>query len=312
VILVPRTIYMETQYQMKVNNYAGIYAYSYKNKVPLTYLSTELEYPLEEEEVYCIRMMVSLSDLSKYACNNVGLYISNQRPTSRQIQSYAIEPQILASKNRIVEEQYTFISICRMYKAEGGEKFIVIGNFAKPEDTKWKKMKRPKGFHTPQSYDAYYYIEGVSVIPMDSIEECSCEKGGIKMNVVYSENISAEANDEEEKLIANTKAYFEFNKTEILPNSKAQLDSMINMLISKPSLKLEIIGYTEEQEQLKLSDDEDISLDRAKVVFDYLVSKGIKSDRMIYKGNKDSNPVDDSNTTVARSKNRRVEFKLVK
>ncbi|MFQ5335440.1 MAG: hypothetical protein ACE5DN_05135, partial [Flavobacteriales bacterium] len=163
------------------DNYAGIYAWSYKNKVPVTFLSTELEYPLEEEEVYCIKMMVSLADLSKYACNNLGLYISNQKPTGKQILSYVIEPQLKAAKNRILDEQYVFESLCKMYKAEGGEKFILIGNFSRPEETKWKKVKRPKGFSKPQTRDAYYYIESVSVIPMDSLEECECEKNvGVK------------------------------------------------------------------------------------------------------------------------------------
>lgn len=298
------------EYTDESESYAGILLFSYKDKNPRSYLATELDYPLEEEEVYCIKFHVSLADLSKFACNNVGLYVSNQKLTGKQIMKYEVEPQITHTKNKIFQETTGWEAICRTYKAEGGEKFLYIGNFAKPDDLKTLKVKRPRGFTKPQVYNSYYYVSDVSIIPMDSLEECVCEKSGPKMNVVYSKSIADSLQMDDEQLVELVKVFFEFKVTTIIQNSYAKMDELVKLMNKNPGFKVEIKGHTGFQEQLKL--DDDFSTKRAQVAKDYLVSKGIDSSRLTVKGIKDAELLTKDVSAEGRARNRRVEFAVVK
>ena len=60
----------------KGKNYAGVMMYSYREKLPRTYISTTLTNPMTKGKWYCIRFHVSLGDLAKYAVNNIGIYVS--------------------------------------------------------------------------------------------------------------------------------------------------------------------------------------------------------------------------------------------
>ena len=54
-----------------------------------------------------------------------------------------------------------------------------------------------------------------------------------------------------------------------------------------------------------------LSNNRAKSVVDYLMSKGIQSTRLSYKGFGSVLPVADNNTEEGRAKNRRTEFEII-
>jgi outer membrane protein OmpA-like peptidoglycan-associated protein len=86
------------------------------------------------------------------------------------------------------------------------------------------------------------------------------------------------------------------------------------------TLKIEIGGHTDtrgdDKENLKLSND------RAKAVFVYAVAKGVKADRMSFKGYGESKPIisdeeigklqNDKEKEAAHQSNRRTEYKIIK
>ena len=75
---------------------------------------------------------------------------------------------------------------------------------------------------------------------------------------------------------------------------------------ANPDLNIEIVGHmdkVEEKSSLK-----DLSVDRAKAVYDYLIKNGIDASRLSYKGMKSSAPLDDSGTQDSLAKNRRVNL----
>jgi OOP family OmpA-OmpF porin len=73
---------------------------------------------------------------------------------------------------------------------------------------------------------------------------------------------------------------------------------------------IEISGHTDsdgsDAYNLKLSDG------RAKAVVQYLISKGIQPTRMKAVGYGESKPIDTNKTDEGKSRNRRVEFTLLK
>ena len=103
---------------------------------------------------------------------------------------------------------------------------------------------------------------------------------------------------------------FEFNKSTLLPESYPILEHASQILNDNPDMKVEIQGYTDnigtKEYNQKLSDK------RANTVKNYLVKKGINSNRLTTVGMGESNPVGDNSTPIGRAENRRIEFKVIK
>ena len=101
---------------------------------------------------------------------------------------------------------------------------------------------------------------------------------------------------------------FRTNSYQLLPVSLIELDKLLQVLNDNPALKIQIDGHTDNIG--KESDNLILSSNRAKSVVDYLVSKGIDSKRLSFKGYGSSKPVADNVSEEGRSKNRRTEFEV--
>jgi outer membrane protein OmpA-like peptidoglycan-associated protein len=104
--------------------------------------------------------------------------------------------------------------------------------------------------------------------------------------------------------------FFDFDKTELKPESYVELDRLVDYLQRNHNLRIEICGHTDDQGTDEYNDR--LSENRAKSVYDYLVSKGIPADRLQYKGYGKRVPVADNTTEEGRAANRRTEFKIVR
>lgn len=103
--------------------------------------------------------------------------------------------------------------------------------------------------------------------------------------------------------------FFDVNKADLLPESKAELDKILSFLNHNKTVRLEIGGYTDNtgdrSANLKLSEN------RAKSVINYLTNKGIDPSRLVAKGYGDANPVMPNTTPENKAKNRRTEMKVL-
>jgi len=102
---------------------------------------------------------------------------------------------------------------------------------------------------------------------------------------------------------------FQTGKSILTTTSYAELDRLYNILIDNPQMKIEISGHTDktgsEPVNFKLSEA------RAKAVVDYLLKKGIDVSRLEFRGFGSLQPIADNATPEGRTKNRRVEFKIL-
>ena len=57
-------------------------------------------------------MHVQLSDLSKYAIGDLGMYISSKAIKLKDIENYDIQPQLTSPKKGHIKEMYEWIPIC--------------------------------------------------------------------------------------------------------------------------------------------------------------------------------------------------------
>jgi outer membrane protein OmpA-like peptidoglycan-associated protein/tetratricopeptide (TPR) repeat protein len=114
---------------------------------------------------------------------------------------------------------------------------------------------------------------------------------------------------EKGKEIVLRNVFFEIDSWDILSKSETELTRLYDLLSTHLKLKIEIAGHTDntgsEEHNLNLSNN------RAKEVCNYLISMGIESSRLTYKGYGASHPIADNKTDEGRSLNRRTEFKVL-
>lgn len=105
------------------------------------------------------------------------------------------------------------------------------------------------------------------------------------------------------------KIQFEFNKSEIKPDSYVLLDNIANIMMNYPDLHFSIEGHTDDigEESFNI----ELSLRRAVSVMNYLIGKGIDGKRLRVKGHGESKPLGDNSTEEGRALNRRVEIVII-
>jgi outer membrane protein OmpA-like peptidoglycan-associated protein len=102
---------------------------------------------------------------------------------------------------------------------------------------------------------------------------------------------------------------FDFDKSDIRPDSRPILNEAVEILKENPNVRISVEGHTD-----AIGSDaynEQLSLRRAEAVFRYLVNHGITPERMDVTGYGKRRPVADNETEAGRAQNRRVELQVI-
>jgi len=192
--------------------------------------------------------------------------------------------------DRILNDTKGWTEIQGEFVAEGGERFLTIGNFYSFNKS---NVVSTTNTNTPLQ-GAYYYIDDVEVICLDSIDNppAKVQKTVPVGKVVVLENI-----------------FFATGESEVLQQSYNELMNLKAMLEDNPSMQIELRGHTDNQGTQEYN--QKLSEARAKAVLDYLVDRGIDRKRLSCVGYGKSMPVADNATAEGRQKNRRVEYRIV-
>lgn len=110
---------------------------------------------------------------------------------------------------------------------------------------------------------------------------------------------------------------FEGGRHILIPSSIPTLQKLLKTMKEYPTLEIEIHGYIccEISGRDGMDFDtrtNDLSVNRAQVVYNYLVERGIAASRLSYKGFGSNNKLVEERTEADRTTNRRVEIKIVK
>lgn len=103
--------------------------------------------------------------------------------------------------------------------------------------------------------------------------------------------------------------FFDVDKFDLKSESFSELDVVSNLLKNNPKIRIEISGHTDNSGSAEHN--KTLSLNRAKSVQDYLISKGTKPDRLSIKGFGSEKPVATNDTLEGKAKNRRIEMKIL-
>lgn len=183
----------------------------------------------------------------------------------------------------------------QLFDLESGEKLATLssdpknGNFL-------LTLPAGKNYLYNVSRDGYlFYSENFSLKDHNPSEPYSLE---VPLNKI-----------QEGKSVILKNIFFETGKYDIKPESKLELNKLVDLLKMNPGMKIEIGGHTDnvgnDADNLKLSDN------RARAVKDYISSQGIDAARLSSKGYGKTKPIADNGSDAGRAQNRRTEFTVV-
>ena len=282
--------------------YAGIYVWNRPNNKPRSYreyVKGELKGPLKKDRRYRIEFYFKLASYSVYAVDRIGLLLADSTFSASGDQVITQPPTLSVIRNEpITKNGWDFAEM--EYVAKGGEKYILIGNFFDNLTTQFTQLENRKGKSLMLSGSAYFYIDDVEVIPLDS------EPIPTKEPLLWSDG--EEIRPEETYILKHIQ--FEFDRYVLLPVSFPELDKLVKILSEKSDWKAELHGHTDDvgSEEYNL----ELSKNRAASVGEYLKSKGISTSRLIIQGFGKQRPLVISKDESARTLNRRVEVRFLK
>jgi OmpA-OmpF porin, OOP family len=105
------------------------------------------------------------------------------------------------------------------------------------------------------------------------------------------------------------KVFFPYNASTLEGASSAQLDKLVAYLHYNTTMKILVKGHTSSEGSEAYN--QKLSENRAQAVVNYLIDKGIKVERLAFKGYGKTMPVYPNDTEENRHKNRRVEFEIM-
>lgn len=111
------------------------------------------------------------------------------------------------------------------------------------------------------------------------------------------------------KSVVLNNIFFATNSFTLEDKSKTELDKIILFLKLNPKMTIELGAHTDDVGSDK--DNLDLSLNRAKAVYNYITSKGIDPSKLKYKGYGETKPLVPNTSDSNRQLNRRIEFKVL-
>lgn len=104
--------------------------------------------------------------------------------------------------------------------------------------------------------------------------------------------------------------YFDYDDYQIMAKSHTELNRLVAFLQANPTISIELEGHTDQMGSDAYN--EQLSIKRAKTIYDYLIQAGIEAHRLTYKGYGKSQPLVPNDHSERQQLNRRVAFKITK
>jgi OOP family OmpA-OmpF porin len=278
------------------------------------YIQGKLINHLTKGQKYCIKISLALPSYSGFSINRIAVLLSpNPVPINESNESFFL-PQVILST--LAVDNKRFVTLCDYFIAEGGEQFISIGRFTSPDKLKIIRRENILKSHFGIDESAYYLIDNVDLHEIKDTMECYCKNNIIQNDTVSSipsmgipmiETDLNKLNLGKSVILKNVN--FEFDRYVLLPDADMILKTLLTYLIDNPKIRILISGHTDD-----LGSDEynlELSINRAKSVYNWLINNGIESARLKFSGFGKSQPLYNDTTEKSRALNRRVEVKLI-
>lgn len=299
------------------DGFAGIFCYrispSRNAKNVREYIETRLDHSLQKDSMYQLEISLCLDNESNVSIKNFGvLFTPENLEFKNDYRLFNSKPQIEFSL-LYPDSMRKWATFHAFYKANGTERFIILGNFRNDKQSKIYtikpvkvKRKYRKWNLDPFETAAYYYLDGVKlekivqekpvteVIPQPSRETVDT----LNLNTI-----------EIDSAVVLKNVYFDFDKYDLLPASFVEIDRLYRLMADNPAIRIKLEGHTDNIGSYDFN--LQLSLKRAEAVARYLINKGIDPNRIEFAGYSFSFPLAPNDTDDGRKINRRVVFKVV-
>lgn len=171
--------------------YAGLKLYLVDTSTTNNYREfpqVQLSQPLQAGEDYCVSFKISLADKARWAVGEFHVYFTNNVVSLPSNNYYPanITPSLVISSDSVFKTTDGWELIGARYTAQGGEQYMLIGNFYDDENT-----DNPTEIANGTEPTAYYYIDEVDVHLNDGIATVNisdsdtltlCSEGSLVLN----------------------------------------------------------------------------------------------------------------------------------
>lgn len=270
------------------------------------FIQVKLAEPLHRGVTYEYEMQVRLAFWSNATLKSFGALFSKLGyKSSADAVKIAIIDTVCKKGGSLING-YKWFKVSGKYLADGGEKFLTIGNFSPNVKKDMVKLNVFKlGFK-----EAYYFVDDISLIRQKEIVE------KVKVEIVGSFNVEPQDSVLEVKKdvkvgekIALKNIFFENARYYLLPESYSELNKLVQYLLRNPQMEVQINGHSDNAGSK--SKNQKLSEQRAREVFEYLIKKGVQN-KLYFKGYGSTLPIASNDTNEGQAKNRRVEFEIIK
>lgn len=102
---------------------------------------------------------------------------------------------------------------------------------------------------------------------------------------------------------------FDFDKADLRPQNRELLSRIAGVLLTADDFQIQVFGHTDDVGSASYN--EELSLQRAQAVSEYLIGAGLPEEIVTVRGFGKSQPLEEGTDDVARQRNRRVEIAVV-
>lgn len=237
--------------------FAGIYIEYNQDVKSREFLLNKLNSTVQRGDTLKITLYAKFSKQSKSRLRELTVSFTQNNP---EINSNCFNYSVLKAK---AEAKNGWLKFVGEYIAIGNEKFVVIGQMeeklklAKNELFN-RKVKENRGF--------YVFIDDVNI---------------------ENKNRSNNNIDNDSKLSISEPTYLKSiyynpNESYLNDSSNTYLDSLASIIVNSHNAMLKIVSYADSSGNEKYN--KNLSFERAKKVADYLISKGVSSEKLSFSG----------------------------
>ncbi len=161
------------------NAYVGLFLTDGTNT--REYISTVLLDTLILGKEYYLEFYISRANLFELATDDVGAFLSNQLPNNSVCSYLQCQPQVENSQGDFIVDSLNWTRVSGKFTANGGEKYLTIGNFKDSINTSIIDADSGNGIFN----NSYYYIDKISLFMIDSMQGVDYFESTIKYFEVY-------------------------------------------------------------------------------------------------------------------------------
>lgn len=147
------------------SGFSGIVSYVLPNNNGREYIEGEISSSLSKDSIYCVKFFLSLAEQYHQPISQIGLYFSDTL-IKLNTATMPFTPQLQSPSNQFFADETNWMKWQQPYKARGGEKYFIIGNFNTLANTPKRTPSIPFGDERDSA--TYYYIDDVSIEPIAS------------------------------------------------------------------------------------------------------------------------------------------------